>query len=166
MHLTRFTDQSLRCLMYLARIPGDTPTMAELAAGTGLTEDIVLKVVRRLIELGYVTTIRGRSGGVRLNRQPAEINLGGRWSTKTEANMNLVSCYRTDSTPCPEAPGCQLAGVFCEALGAFLTVLDSHTLQDVLGTEEREKAGGRALYASLNRRASHGARCNVIERPG
>ena len=165
MHLTRFTDQSLRCLMYLARIPGDTPTMAELAAGTGLTEDIVLKVVRRLIELGYVTTIRGRSGGVRLNRQPAEINLGA-LVTKTEANMNLVSCYRTDSTSCPEAPGCQLAGVFCEALGAFLTVLDSHTLQDVLGTEETREGWGASALRLVESSSSHGARCNVIERPG
>ena len=150
MHLTRFTDQSLRCLMYLARIPGDTPTMAELAAGTGLTEDIVLKVVRRLIELGYATTIRGRSGGVRLNRQPAKSTSGR--CDENRSQHEPGACYRTDSTSCPEAPGCQLAGVFCEALGAFLTVLDSHTLQDVLGTEEREKAGGRALYASLNRR--------------
>jgi len=131
MHLTRFTDQSLRCLMYLARVPSDTPTMAELATRTGLTEDIVLKVVRRLTELGYVTTIRGRSGGVRLNRQPAEINLGA-LVTETEANMNLVSCFRTDSVPCPEAPGCQLASILGEGLGAFLTVLNSYTLRDVI----------------------------------
>ena len=131
MHLTRFTDQSLRCLMHLARVPGDTPTMAELATKTGLTEDIVLKVVKRLTELGYVTTIRGRAGGVRLNRRPAEINIGT-LVTETETNMNLVSCFRTDSTPCPEAPHCQLASVLGEGLDAFLKVLDSYTLQDVL----------------------------------
>jgi len=131
MHLTRFTDQSLRCLMYLARVPDETPTMAELATRTGLTEDIVLKVVRRLTELGYVTTVRGRAGGVRLNRHPGEVNLGA-LVTETEVNMNLVSCFRTDSVPCPEAPGCQLASVLGEGLGAFLTVLNSYTLEDVL----------------------------------
>lgn len=131
MHLTRFTDQSLRCLMHLARVPGDTPTMAELATKTGLTEDIVLKVVRRLTELGYVATIRGRAGGVRLNRRPAEINLGT-LVTETETNMNLVPCFRVDCTPCPEAPDCQLASVLGEGLRAFLTVLNGYTLQDVL----------------------------------
>ena len=131
MHLTRFTDQSLRCLMHLARVPGDTPTMAELATKTGLTEDIVLKVVKRLTELGYVTTIRGRAGGVRLNRRPAEINIGT-LVTETEANMNLVPCFREDCTPCPEAPDCQLASVLTVGLGAFLTVLNRYTLQDVL----------------------------------
>ena len=149
MHLTRFTDQSLRCLMQLARFPGNTPTISELASQTGLTDDIVLKVVSRLMELGYVTTIRGRAGGVRLKRSPADIRLGA-LVTETETNMNLVSCFKMENTPCPLAPGCRLAGVLSEALAAFLTVLDRCTLQDMLGESVMRQAKADTRSTSLS----------------
>ena len=95
MHLTRFTDQSLRCLMQLARSPGDTPTISELASQTGLTDDIVLKVVSRLMELGYVTTIRGRAGGVRLKRSPADEAVPAELAT-TNGDATVVALPRRD----------------------------------------------------------------------
>ena len=76
MHLTRFTDNALRCLTYLALHPGKIETVGTIARRMALSEDHLVKVVQRLAHLGYVETMRGRGGGVRLVVEPAKINVG------------------------------------------------------------------------------------------
>jgi Rrf2 family transcriptional regulator, nitric oxide-sensitive transcriptional repressor len=138
MRLTRFTDNTMRVLTYLARAGDATPTVADVAEATDLTEDIVLKVTRRVSELGYVATIRGRAGGIRLVRRPDEINLGA-LVRATEENMTLVSCFDPNAKLCPLAPTCTLGGVLDRALAAFLEVLDAHTLAHLLSCQSENE---------------------------
>lgn len=131
MHLTRFTDNALRCLMYLGQNPDRVITVGEVSRKMGMSEDHLLKVVRRLVNLGHVRTIRGRSGGLRLNRPPSEI-IVGEVVRATEDNLALVPCFQPGDDRCPLTPNCDLAGSMHEALGAFFGVLQRKTLADLV----------------------------------
>lgn len=135
MRLTRFTDNALRCLMYLGRTGDRIVTVGEVADRMAMSEDHLLKVVRRLVELGYVTTVRGRKGGVRLAVAPAEINVGA-VVRATEDNLALVPCFSPGDTSCPLTPACSLATTLDEALGAFFASLQRRTLADLIGAPD------------------------------
>jgi len=136
MHLTRFTDNALRCLTHLALHPGETVTVGEIARRMALSEDHLVKVVQRLAHLGYVETLRGRGGGVRLIATPESINIGA-VVRETEESFRLVECFDPGSNTCPIAPACTLALALDEALGAFHRVLDRYTLADLVKSPRR-----------------------------
>jgi Rrf2 family nitric oxide-sensitive transcriptional repressor len=129
MRLTRHTDNALRALIFLA-IHDEAPSrITDIARRMGMSEDHSAKVIARLAELGFVTTLRGRSGGVRLARPATEINIG-LVVRATEDNLNLVECFDPATNRCPIAPACALAPALDEALTAFFAVLDRYTLAD------------------------------------
>lgn len=131
MRLTRFTDNALRCLMYLGRNPGRVVTVGEVSTAMAMSEDHLLKVVRRLVELGHVRTVRGRRGGMVLN-QPASGIVIGDVVRATEDNLTIVPCFQPGDTSCPLYTNCRLAGALDEALGAFFETLRRKTLADLL----------------------------------
>lgn len=131
MRLTRHTDYALRALIYVAIHTDDSPArIADIARRMGMSEDHLAKVIARLAQLGYVETIRGRVGGVRLAR-PADQIVVGDVVRSTEDNMALVECFDPETNRCPIAPACALAPALDQALGAFLAVLDRFTLADL-----------------------------------
>ncbi|MDQ8164394.1 MAG: Rrf2 family transcriptional regulator [Gemmatimonadota bacterium] len=131
MRLTRFTDNALRCLTFLALREGESVTVTEIAARMRMSEDHLFKVISGLAEAGYVETQRGRGGGVRLNRAPETIVIG-QVVRATEESFALVECFDPVSNTCPIAPACVLAGALDRALNAFLEVLDQLTLADLV----------------------------------
>ena len=131
MRLTRFTDNALRCLMALGLEPERPITVQGIAQRMNMSYEHLVKIVQRLAELGYVETVRGRHGGVRLAMPPEDIRLG-KLVRETEENLALVECFDPEHNTCPISPACQLAGVLDEALMAFLAVLDRRTLADAL----------------------------------
>lgn len=132
MRFTRYTDYALRVLMYLGRKGDDLSTIKEIAARYGISENHLMKVVHQLGRHGYITTIRGRQGGMRLAAAPQEINIGEVVRT-TEDDLSIVECFDDKTNSCPINKVCGLAGMIDEALAAFLAVLDQKTLADVLG---------------------------------
>jgi Rrf2 family nitric oxide-sensitive transcriptional repressor len=136
MRLTRFTDNALRCLTYLGLHESEISTVTDVARRMSMSEDHLMKVVQRLAALGYVETIRGRNGGVRLAQDPAEIRIGT-VVRQTEDNLNLVECFDAELNTCPIATSCRLASALDEALSAFLAVLDKYTLRDLLQQPRR-----------------------------
>jgi len=131
MKLTLFTDYSIRVLLYLGARPGRLCSIAEVAAGDRISQNHLLKVVNTLAREGYVESVRGRGGGIRLGRAPERINLGA-LVRDTEDGFELVDCGG-----CVVAPACGVTGVLSEALEAFLAVLDRHTLADMLSSRLR-----------------------------
>jgi Rrf2 family nitric oxide-sensitive transcriptional repressor len=128
MRLTKHTDFGLRCLTFLA-VHDDAPaTVRTIAARIGTPEDHLFKVVGKLAVCGYVQTIRGRAGGVRLAR-PASHIIVGQVVRDLEESLALVACFDPEDEPCPIAPACVLAGTIDEALSAFFRVLDGVTLE-------------------------------------
>jgi Rrf2 family nitric oxide-sensitive transcriptional repressor len=136
MRLTNFTDFSLRVLMYVGTKQGELATVDEIANAFGISRNHLVKVVHRLGQAGYLETVRGRSGGLRLGRDAAEINLGA-VIRETEDDLAIVPCFPGGGTPCRISPACVLKGVLNEALSSFLAVLDRHTLADLLAPQRR-----------------------------
>lgn len=126
MRLTRYTDYAMRVLLYLGREPGQLTAIAVIARAYGISQNHLMKVVNDLVNAGYLESVRGRNGGIRLARAPAEINVGA-LIRHTEDDFDLVGCGS-----CIIATACGLPSVLDEALMAFLSVLDSYSLADVL----------------------------------
>ncbi len=131
MRLTRFSDNALRCLIVLGLEPERCITVHVIAERMNMSYEHLVKIVQRLTELGYVETVRGRHGGVRLAKPVTEIRIG-QLVRETEENLTLVECFEPDHNTCPISAGCRLASYLDEALGAFLAVLDARSLADVL----------------------------------
>lgn len=131
MRLTLFTDYALRVLMYLGLKRGELATIREIAERYRISENHLMKVVHQLGRDGFVETVRGRQGGIALARPADEINIGD-MVRRYEDDLRLVECFERRTNTCPIAGACSLTGVFDDALGAFLSVLDRKTLADIL----------------------------------
>lgn len=132
MRFTVHTDYALRVLMYLGAAPGDDlVTIKAISRGYGISENHLMKVVHRLAQAGFVETVRGRGGGMRLARDPDDINIGA-VVRASEDDMRIVECFDPGTNTCPIAPACALPRVLDEALSAFIGVLDRYTLADLL----------------------------------
>ncbi|MBU3076434.1 Rrf2 family transcriptional regulator [Sphingomonas quercus] len=126
MKLTLFTDYSMRVLIHLGGRPERLCSIAEIARTHAISQNHLMKVVNQLVRAGYVESVRGRFGGIRLGRPPEEINIGA-LVRHTEDGFCLVDCGN-----CVIAPACGLTSVLKEALAAFLAVFDRYTLADLL----------------------------------
>lgn len=125
MKLTRYTDYALRVLMHLAGRPDRLASIAEIARAYGISENHLMKVVHELGRAGFITTVRGRGGGLKLAR-PAQAIPVGEVVRVTEDDCPLVDC-----TGCALAPGCRLTGALAEARQAFFAALDRYSIADV-----------------------------------
>ena len=135
MHITRYTDYSLRVLIYLA-VQGDRlATIQEIADSYDISKNHLMKVVHQLNKKGYIETIRGKKGGMRLHMSPTDINVGV-LVRETEQDLSIVECFSSKNA-CKISPICGLKSMFGEALSAFLEVLDKYTLADVLWDQQR-----------------------------
>lgn len=140
MELLRYTDYTLRVLIYLALRPDRRATVGDIAVDFRVSHNHLTKIVHRLATSGYVTTTRGKGGGMVLARDPHEIGIG-EVVRFTETNLELVECLHPY---CPIVAGCRLRGVFREARDAFLAALDRHTIGSIIGD-------GRDLNEMLKR---------------
>lgn len=135
MRITRYTDYSLRVLLYVA-LKGETlSTIGEIAAAYDISKNHLMKVVQELAAKGYLQAIRGKNGGMRLNRAPEEINMGT-LVRATEQDLELVECFGSASR-CVITPACELKRVLSLALNAFFETLDKYTLADLLPEANR-----------------------------
>jgi Rrf2 family nitric oxide-sensitive transcriptional repressor len=132
MRLTLHTDYGLRVLILLAAKKGEPATIPEIAGAYGISRGHLMKVVNELGRLGYVTTTRGRKGGITLGMPAVEIRVG-EVVRRTEENLALVECFSQGSERGCRIDGtCRLKGALAEALGAFLGVLDGYTIADIV----------------------------------
>lgn len=149
MRLTVYTDYSLRLLMYLALKDDGLATISEVAKRYGISKNHLMKVAHELGVAGYVETVRGRSGGLRLARPAASIGLG-EIVRRTEPDLAFVSCMKPVDGPCAIRPSCVLKRAIERARDAFVAVLDEYTLADLVQPKGRlrgllsiESAAGR-----------------------
>lgn len=128
MQLSRFTDYAVRVLIYAAMFPDRLVTLHEMSDFYGISLAHLRKVVHKLGKLGYLKTYRGKHGGVRLQRDPAGINVG-QVVGEFEGRKHLIDCV---GLRCVVLPACGLPGVLKRAQGAFYAELEKHTLADVI----------------------------------
>lgn len=130
MRLTTMTDYSLRLLMYVGQHPERLCTISEVAQAYGISEAHLMKVTHQLGLHGWIETVRGKGGGMRLARAPAEINVG-EVVRSIEPDFNLVECFSTGNT-CVLTNHCELTTLLGGAINAFIGHLSEHTLADLL----------------------------------
>lgn len=148
MRLTLHTDYALRTLIYLGLRPGQRVSIHEVAQAHRISENHLVKVVHNLGRGGFVETLRGRGGGLRLARPPEKIRIGD-VVRFTEEDMALVACFQTpDGGGCALINACRLQSLLGEALGAFLTVLDGKTLADLLAPPYRAAMASQLQLAA------------------
>ena len=130
MKLTRFTDYSLRVLIYLGLRDNSRVTIREISDAYGISRNHLMKVVSLLTRMGYLDARRGPGGGIALSRPPGEINLAD-VVRDMEDDLNLVECF-CDGGTCVIKPMCKLKTALNQALGAYLDTLERYTLLDLL----------------------------------
>lgn len=130
MRLTQYSNFALRTLQFLALRAPEIVTVDDVARAHRISRAHLVKVAYDLSQRGYIETLRGRNGGMRLARKAEEITIGEviRW---TEAPLELVECFNPDTNTCPLQGHCHLSRGIQRALRAFLSVLDDLTIADI-----------------------------------
>lgn len=131
MHLTQFTDYSLRVLIYLGLHQDRMVSICEISEAYDISRNHLLKVVHHLSKAGVIDGVRGRGGGLQLARKPEEIKLG-QVVRLTEPDLNLVECFWEADNTCPIASSCRLKRVLADGVKAFLNELDKYSIAELI----------------------------------
>ncbi|HTH18234.1 MAG TPA: Rrf2 family transcriptional regulator [Magnetospirillum sp.] len=140
MRLTLHTDYALRVLVHVGLRNGELVTISEIADCYAISKNHLTKVVHQLGRAGYLETVRGKYGGVRLLVQPEDVRLGD-FVRRTEDDFALARCMREDNA-CDEET-CLLEGsciarlAFGQGLAAFFETLNHYTVADMIAAESR-----------------------------
>lgn len=138
MKLTRYTDYAIRALLFLGAREGELCSIREIAETFRISQNHLMKVVQDLANAGFIESVRGRNGGVRLHKPAEDINLGA-LLRHTEGLTGLLEC-----SECPVAPACGMPPVLAEATKAFVAVFDRYSVADLV----RRKTDLRALLVA------------------
>jgi Rrf2 family transcriptional regulator, nitric oxide-sensitive transcriptional repressor len=133
MRISRFSDISLRALMYLGSDPARRIPSAEMAEKLRVSKEHLVKGLQALVGLGLVESSRGRGGGYALSGHGREMRLGA-LVRELEPTLAMAECFEPEST-CPLTGNCRLAGVLAEAQRDFFAALDRYTLDDLLRSD-------------------------------
>lgn len=128
MQLTRHTDYAFRVLIYLCSKKSEQLAKAsEIAEVFDVSLNHLSKVIHQLGKAGFITTLRGKYGGIRLARPPQDISLGA-VVRAMEATLNPVNC---NQPVCRLRTNCRLKPILNRAMESFVSTLDEYTLADV-----------------------------------
>jgi len=130
MRLTQQTNYAVRTLIYCAANPGRPSRVADIAASFEMSETHLFKILKVLVDNGFVRTIRGRNGGLVLAKAPEDITVGAVVRAAEESFL-LAECFESGRKDCPLITSCGFNGLLHEALEAFMNVLDAHTIAEL-----------------------------------
>lgn len=130
MRLTTRTNIAMRALMYCAVNQDKIVRKSDIATACNTSENHMAQVINALSHAGFLSTARGRNGGVMLGAPAETISVGKVFRT-LEAGVPFAECFNQDKNTCPLTDCCRLKGVLCEALNAFYGVLDRVKLTDL-----------------------------------
>jgi Rrf2 family nitric oxide-sensitive transcriptional repressor len=142
MRLTTRTNLAMRTLMYCAVNSDRLVRKADVATACHASLNHLGLVINQLGQGGFITTSRGRNGGIRLARPAQAISLGA-VCRYMEADVPFAECFPGGENLCPLTACCRLRGVLGDAIEAFYATLDGVTLDDIT----RDNAGLVRLLA-------------------
>lgn len=165
MRLTTYTDYALRTLMFLAARRDRLVTVQDIADVHGIAKNHLTKVVHQLGILGFVESLRGRNGGLRLGMEPAHINIGD-VVRSTEPDFYMAECFDPGKNLCIMSSACILKDTLHSATQAYLAVLNSVTLADLMKNEVGAQDSGASFRTiPIKARATTSIRApNVAEK--
>lgn len=131
MQLTKFTDYGLRTLMYLAQTPNERASVKDISEYYGISRNHLVKVVHKLAQLKYITSTKGKGGGLSLNPQTLKLTLAD-IVLELEPDMNIVECFNKLTNTCRITDTCMLKHRLYEAQQSFIDTLHKSTLEDII----------------------------------
>lgn len=132
MRLSLQSDFALRLLMQLAVNPERLCTISDVANTFRISRNHLVKVAHLLVREGFVESVRGRSGGLRLSQPPSTVTVAEVLRI-TENELAVLDCLQEcDAKSCPIDACCLLKGALAKATAAFLEVLDGYTIEDTV----------------------------------
>lgn len=135
MRLTLHTDYALRVLVHVGLRGGELVTINEIAESHGISKNHLTKVVHQLGRAGFLETVRGKYGGIRLLVEPATLRLG-EFVRRVEDDFALAHCMREgDERKCRVSANCLARQAFGQGITAFFEALNAHTLADMIAAE-------------------------------
>ena len=133
MRLTKQTNYAVRILMYCEANKGKLSQIPDIAKAYGVSELFLFKILQPLNKAGLIESIRGRNGGIRLNRDASKISLFDIVKV-TEDSFSMAECFESGESDCPLLDSCGLNSALRKALNAFFDVLAQHTIADLVNT--------------------------------
>lgn len=131
MNISKFSDYSFRILIFLGNNQGQMYTVDDLSTTLDLSSHHLKKIVHKLSKFGYVSSIKGRNGGIRLGITPDKINLGSVFKDM-EDNLDIVECFSQEKNKCNFNGYCKLKPVLYDATNLFIETLSKYTLADII----------------------------------
>jgi len=139
MRLTRQTNYAIRILMYCAANDGKLSRIPAIAEAYALSDLFLFKILQPLVQAGFVETVRGRNGGIRLAKPASEITLFDVVRV-TEENFTMAECFEGGGTDCPLVNECSLNEALRKALGAFFEVLAGYSIEDLIQSQPNTRS--------------------------
>lgn len=129
MQLTQQTDYAFKTMIYVASYPDRLVNISEIANYYTISRSHLTKVIAKLNKHGYLTSIRGNQGGLKLGQNPLNINLGQ--LVRDFEEFSLIECF-SSTNQCQVTPQCRIKRIMQDALKSFLQVLDGYCLADII----------------------------------
>lgn len=131
MRITKRTNIAIRLLMYCAANPDRLVTKAEIAECCNISENHLAQVINQLGQLDFLTTQRGRNGGMSLARSASDIRIGDVFR-HIEGGLPIAECFADSDNTCPLSAACRLKLALADAAMAFYASLDQITLDSLI----------------------------------
>lgn len=138
MRLTKFTDNALRVLIFTAANFDRLTNISEITEKCDIPRNHLTKVVHTMSTEGFLKTVRGKGGGIRLGRPAAEITVASVVRIM-EHDLKIIECF---VPRCPLSQKCKLRNVLDEARGAFLDTLGNYTIADLIDNKSSLRDAG------------------------
>ena len=136
MNVTSKGRYALRVMMDLAQHPEDGFVSLKTVAERQIISMKYLEmIVGHLKKAELLDSSRGKEGGYRLNRAPADYTVG-EILRSIEDNLAPVSCIRAGSIQCDRAAECLTLPMWKELDDITNAYLDTVTLQDLLSGDK------------------------------
>jgi Rrf2 family nitric oxide-sensitive transcriptional repressor len=141
MRLSKTTNYAIRILLDCAFAEPNLVKVAEISERCDITLQNTFKIVHLLSRAGFIRAVRGRHGGVRLARPASEIRIGD--VVRAVEILHLEIERETAQGSAEQGQLAALDQLFDDALGAFISVLDEHTLEQMLKAQRKDAPAAR-----------------------
>lgn len=136
MYLTQQTDYALRVLIYTAINDDGLVNIATIAETYNISKSHLMKVVTALVKGGFLHSVRGKGGGLRLGKPAEDIYVGA--VVRHIEPLTVVECF-TNHNQCILTPCCRLMEILHGGMNAFLNHLDGYTLADLIANRKTKE---------------------------
>lgn len=139
MRLSKQTNYAVRTLIYCALNHPELSRVPQVAKAFGISDMFLFKIIIPITRNGFLETVRGRRGGMRLARPADQIRLVDVLAI-TEDGFALSECMAEDRETCPFRDRCAYTHALERALAAFMDVLGEYTIADLAHSPATLKA--------------------------